>query len=61
MKYYDKLIFDLSKEGRQGYSLPANRWTATVSELPECLRRSCEPVLPQVSELDVGRHYTNLS
>ena len=61
MKYYDKLIFDLSKEGRQGYSLPANRWTATVSELPESLRRSCEPVLPQVSELDVVRHYTNLS
>ena len=61
MKYYDKLIFDLSKEGRQGYSLPANRWTATVSELPDSLRRSCEPALPQVSELDVVRHYTNLS
>ena len=31
MKYYDKLIFDLSKEGRQGYTLPVNKWTASVS------------------------------
>ena len=23
MKYYDKLIFELSKPGRTGYSLPA--------------------------------------
>ena len=61
MKYYDKLIFDLSKEGRQGYSLPVNKWTASVSELPAGLCRSEEPALPQVSELDVVRHYTNLS
>ena len=26
MKYYDKLIFELSKEGRCGYSLPVNRF-----------------------------------
>ena len=61
MKYYDKLIFDLSKEGRQGYSLPANKWEQSVSQLPEGLLRSEEPALPQVSELDVVRHYTNLS
>ena len=61
MKYYDKLIFDLSKEGRQGYSLPVNKWTASVSELPEGLHRGEAPALPQVSELDVVRHYTNLS
>ena len=61
MKYYDKLIFDLSKEGRQGYSLPANRWTASVPDIPAGLQRASEPVLPQVSELDVVRHYTNLS
>ena len=61
MKYYDKLIFDLSKEGRQGYSLPANRWDRHVSELPAGLLRADAPELPQVSELDVVRHYTNLS
>ena len=61
MKYYDKLIFDLSKEGRQGYSLPANKWEASVSELPAGLLRAEVPALPQVSELDVVRHYTNLS
>ena len=61
MKYYDKLIFDLSREGRQGYSLPANKWEQSVSQLPEGLLRSEEPALPQVSELDVVRHYTNLS
>ncbi len=27
MKYYDKLIFELSKEGRIGYSLRKNEWT----------------------------------
>ncbi len=61
MKYYDKLIFDLSKAGRQGYSLPANRWEASLSELPSDLQRSEAPALPEVSELDVVRHYTNLS
>ena len=39
MKYYDKLIFDLSKEGRQGYSLPANKWQTSLSELPAGLLR----------------------
>ena len=61
MKYYDKLIFDLSKEGRQGYSLPANKWQTSLSELPAGLLREQEPQLPQVCELDVVRHYTNLS
>lgn len=61
MKYYDKLIFDLSKEGRQGYTLPSRSWSAGLSELPAGLMRSTAPSLPQVSELDVVRHYTNLS
>ena len=60
MKYYDKLIFELSKKGRTGYSLPASRWE-DVDELPEGLRRGEDPELPQVSEVDVVRHYTNLS
>ena len=62
MKYYDKLIFELSKEGRRGYSLPENRLGGhSIDELPGALRRGSEPLLPQVSEFDVVRHYTNVS
>lgn len=61
MKYYDKLIFELSKPGRCGYSLPTNPWKSTTAELPASLRREQQPNLPEVSELDVVRHYTNLS
>ena len=38
MKYYDKLVFELSQKGRVGYSLPANRFPA-APELPVELRR----------------------
>ena len=60
MKYYDKLIFECSKEGRCGYSLPQNASPA-AEELPAALRRQAPLHLPQVSEPDVVRHYTNLS
>ena len=60
MKYYDKLIFECSKEGRRGYSLPENAFPAAV-ELPVALRRQAPLNLPEVSEPDVVRHYTNLS
>ena len=63
MKYYDKLIFDLSKEGRKGYSLPDEHlYERRMSdEVPSSLLRTTKPRLPQVSEVDVVRHYTNLS
>ena len=60
MKYYDKLIFELSKEGRCGYSLPVNKFPA-AAEVPLALRRESPLPLPQVAEPDVVRHYTNLS
>ena len=60
MKYYDKLVFELSKEGRTGYSLPVNKFPQ-APELPVELRREHALRLPQVSEPDVVRHYTNLS
>jgi len=57
MKYYDKLIFELSKPGRCGFSLPE-----TKQELPKgMVWREKAPALPEVSEVDVVRHYTNLS
>lgn len=58
MKYYDKLIFELSKPGRIGFSLPE---CETGTNIPAKLRRESELVLPEVSEPDVVRHYTNLS
>lgn len=61
MKYYDRLIFELSKPGRCGYSLPENKWEHTPGELPDALKRGEDARLPEVSELDVVRHYTNLS
>ena len=61
MKYYDKLIFELSREGRSGYSLPENNFGHCLKEMPENLRRPSAPDLPKVSEIDVVRHYTNLS
>lgn len=62
MKQYDKLIFELSHEGRRGYSLPKNQHPEySLGELPEYARRKSEPLLPEVSEFDVVRHFTNLS
>lgn len=60
MKYYDKLIFELSKPGRSGYSLPENEF-GKAAEMPEALGRKSALGLPEVSEVDVVRHYTNLS
>ena len=58
MKYYDKLIFELSKSGRTGFSLPE---TSAEASIPENLARKAPLDLPEVSEVDVVRHYTNLS
>lgn len=62
MKYYDKLIFELSKEGRRGYSLPENKMRQySLEDLPSSLKREKELMLPEVCEFDVVRHYTNVS
>lgn len=63
MKDYNKLIFEISKEGRKAYSLPP----CDVEEkelnslIPDSLLRDDEIDLPEVSEIDVVRHYTNIS
>jgi glycine dehydrogenase subunit 2 len=58
-----KLIFELSTPGRIGYSLPEMDVPEadTSSLLPEGYLRTEEPELPEVSELDIMRHYTALS
>lgn len=57
------LIFELSNPGRIGYSLPEMDVPETdINELiPAGYLREEEPELPEVSELDIMRHYTALS
>jgi glycine dehydrogenase subunit 2 len=60
---YEKLIFELSSPGRFAYSLPV----CDVPEddvttfLPSMYLRETPPELPEVSEVDVVRHYSRLS
>lgn len=63
MRGYNKLIFELSKEGRNAFSLPENDVGRTPLEdmLPAHLLTKEEVELPEVSEVDVVRHYTLLS
>ncbi|GAA0061920.1 aminomethyl-transferring glycine dehydrogenase subunit GcvPB [Clostridium sp. CTA-1] len=63
MKDYDKVIFELSSEGRKGYRLPdLDVPEVELSKLlPKNLLREDEIELPEVSEVDVVRHYTALS
>ena len=58
-KLYGNLIFELSKEGRRGYSLPKNRFGRY--DVPAELRRQQPAALPECDEPTVVRHYTNLS
>ncbi len=59
MKYYNTLIFEMSKEGRQGYNLETKPLPNVA--LPKHLLREHKADLPEVSEFDVVRHYTNVS
>ena len=58
-RLYGNLIFELSCEGRKGYSLPKN--TFGNYEIPLALCRKDDAALPECDELTVVRHYTNLS
>lgn len=59
----EPLLFELSSEGRQGYSLPS----VDVPEIPvdrlipAKYQRKETPDLPELSELDVMRHFIHLS
>jgi glycine dehydrogenase subunit 2 len=60
---YDKLIFELSRADRHAYSLP--ECDVPVADpaqlLPKHLLRETPAELPEVSEVDVIRHYSRLS
>lgn len=56
---YNKLIFEISKPSRIAYSLAKS--DVKNYELPKALLKEEELNLPEVTELDVVRHYTNIS
>ena len=58
-KLYSNLIFELSHEGRVGYSLPKNEFPHY--ELSGETKRKEDAMLPECDELTVVRHYTNHS
>jgi glycine dehydrogenase subunit 2 len=59
----ERLIFEKSVSGRIGYSLPKNDVPGIEidSVFPKEMLRKAAPELPEVSEVDVIRHYTKLS
>ena len=59
-KWDEPLIFELSREGRVGYTMPKPIEDVSV-EVPEKLRRKSPLNLPQLSEPEVVKHYTRLS
>lgn len=60
MKTYDKIIFELSTPNRIGYRLP-DLDVEAKDVIPNNFLRETDIELPEVSELDVVRHFTNLS
>lgn len=58
-RLYGNLIFELSHEGRKGYSLPQNRFGDY--DVPDSMCRENAARLPECDELTVVRHYTNHS
>jgi glycine dehydrogenase subunit 2 len=58
---YDRLIFELSSPGRAAFSLPEPDVPVDAAALPAKYRRREPAPLPEVSELDVVRHYSRLS
>jgi len=57
----EKLIFEYSQPGRGARAQWPAASTASTPIVPTALRRQRRPQLPEVSELDVVRHYTRLS
>ncbi len=63
MKDYNKLIFEVSKPGRVGYKLPKCDVESVdlTSVIPSEFLREETLAFPEISEIDLIRHYTALS
>ncbi|OQA57433.1 MAG: putative glycine dehydrogenase (decarboxylating) subunit 2 [Candidatus Omnitrophica bacterium ADurb.Bin277] len=55
----DRLSFEKSSPGRRGVILPREKFSR--AEPPAALRRQSPPLFPEMSELDIVRHFLNLS
>ncbi len=62
-RWEEPLIFQYSRRGKIGYHsfLNDDQRKAVLANIPEKLRRRVPPTLPEVSEIEVIRHYTRLS
>jgi glycine dehydrogenase subunit 2 len=66
-KWCEPLIFDLGGDGRTGFKVPQipeeiGKLVGEVDTLvPPTMRRKTPPQLPQLSEVEVVRHFTRLS
>lgn len=56
-----KTIFEKSQKGQHAYSIPSNHDAFTQYAPPKNLQRSTSIHLPEVSEIDLTRHFTNLA
>jgi glycine dehydrogenase subunit 2 len=54
-----KLIYEKSREGRRGGTLP--KYDLPPADVPQDLRRSDPPRLPELPEFELVRHFTALS
>ena len=54
-----KLLFERSRSGRGSTLLPA--CDVPVTQFDAGLLRSADPRLPEIAEVDLGRHYTELA
>lgn len=58
---YGKLIYECSQPGRCAFSLPHDLFPSAMTQLPESLMRRTAPMLPEVDEPTLVRHYNNQS
>jgi glycine cleavage system P protein (glycine dehydrogenase) subunit 2 len=62
-RWNEPLIIKLSRQGKIGYHsfLTDDRRKALQDHIPSKIRRKVPPLLPEVSEIEIIRHYTRLS
>ncbi len=57
-----RTLFEISRQGKKAYTLPSNDVPETYPDtLPARHRRAKPPKLPEVSEIEAVRYWTNLS